>query len=473
MLWRLPRIMISTRTPEELWQHVLSSLKPEMKEETFDLWFKPLSISKEENQFVVTVPNRFFSDWIKTHYKIKIEALLTEANGAAIQIEFRTQSDDVPLPPLQKSAAPPLPIFRSSGSSRGFLTTREFKIETEYDFETFVVGPSNRFAEAVAEAVAADPGRSYNPFFMYGGVGLGKTHLLHSIGRRISNTRSNLKVMYVPSETFINEFIDGLRFERMKDFRAKYRSLDCLLIDDIQFLMGKESSQEEFFYTFNSLYDSQKQIVICSDRPPKETRVGDRLISRFEWGVIADIQPPDLETRIAILRKKSEMAGMAGPEDVILFLATHIKTNIRELEGSMTRLNAYTSLTGEPLTIDTARKVLKDILSSPDHAAPITAETIQRVVARHFNMDLRDMRSKRRSDAIAFPRQIAMYLMRTLTEYSTTEIGHAFGGKDHTTVMHACNKIKSKLSGDPYFVALINKITQDIREDNLLSTPQF
>jgi chromosomal replication initiator protein len=275
----------------------------------------------------------------------------------------------------------------------------------------------------------------------------------------------------VPSERFINEFIDAIRFDKMKDFRAKYRNIDCLLIDDIQFLMGKDSSQEEFFYTFNSLYDSHKQIVICSDRPPKETQVGDRLVSRFEWGVIADIQPPDLETRIAILRKKTEDAGIHVPEDVVLFVASHIKTNIRELEGSITRIMAYASLTGAPLTVDTARKVLKDILTSGDNSTMVTVDNVQKVVARHFNLELSDMKSKRRTDAIAFPRQLAMYLARTLTDMSTPEIGSHFGGKDHTTVMHACNKIKSKLSGDPYFVALVNKITQDIREESLLTTP--
>src|SRR5262249_23065150 len=280
--------------------------------------------------------------------------------------------------------------------------------DSKYAFDNFIVGPSNRFAEAAAEAVARDPGRTYNPLFIYGGVGLGKTHLLHSIARRISQNMTGARITYVPSERFINEFIDAIRFERMKEFRAKYRSLDCLLIDDIQFLMGKDSSQEEFFFTFNSLYDARKQIVICSDRPPKETMVGDRLVSRFEWGVIADIQPPDLETRIAILRGKTQEAGVPVPDDVILFVASHIKTNIRELEGSMTRIMAYTTLTASPMTVDSARHVLKDILAAPEHAMPVTIDQVQRVVARHFNLDLRDMKSKRRTDAIAFPRQVAM-----------------------------------------------------------------
>jgi chromosomal replication initiator protein len=463
--------MVTTKTHEELWENVLSHLKPELKDETFDLWLKPLRVVRHhDGEFVLHVPNRFFSDWIKTHFQARIEELLSASTGETIRLAFDSKLDDgaALLPPEIKS---PADARDTGGFNRPTLTNDELKFDSKYNFDNFVVGPSNRFAEAAAEAVARDPGRTYNPLFIYGGVGLGKTHLLHSIGRRIAQNNPQHRVAYVPSERFINEFIDAIRFERMKEFRAKYRSLDCLLIDDIQFLMGKDSSQEEFFYTFNSLYDSRKQIVICSDRPPKETLVGDRLVSRFEWGVIADVQPPDLETRIAILRKKTQESGLLAPDDVILFVATHIKTNIRELEGSIIRIMAYASLTGAPLTVDTARKVLKDILGAPEHATPVTMDQVQRVVARHFNLDLRDMKSKKRTDAIAFPRQVAMYLTRELTEFSTIEIGNGFGGKDHTTVMHACNKIKGKLSGDPYFVALVNKITQDIREESLLSTP--
>ena len=464
--------MIITKTREELWDFILTQLKPELKDETFALWLKPLkAVRCEEGQFVLRVPNRFFSDWIKAHYQAQIESMLSEAAGADLKLAFEMQADEPRVPPLSEYKPSTDLKLSSSPATKTNPFTDEMKIESKYAFDTFVVGPSNRFAEAAAEAVARDPGRTYNPLFIYGGVGLGKTHLLHSIARRISQTQPNARITYVSCERFINEFIDALRFERMKDFRAKYRNLDCLLIDDIQFLMGKDSSQEEFFYTFNSLYDSRKQIVICSDRPPKETLVGDRLVSRFEWGVIADIQAPDLETRIAILRKKTSESGLQAPDDVILFVASHIKTNIRELEGSITRIMAYANLTGSPLTVDTARTVLKDILGAPEHATPVNIEQVQRVVARHFNLDIRDMKSKRRTDAIAFPRQVAMYLCRTLTEMSTIEIGNGFGGKDHTTVMHACNKIKNKLSGDPYFVALVNKITQDIREESLLITP--
>lgn len=465
--------MIETKTTEELWAWVLAQLKPELKEETFDLWLKPLQVYQtDQNIFTLRVPNRFFSDWIKNHFHQRIESLLTAETGHKVTLQFETMPEDNIVKPYVQ----PVPSFNVQTPAKtdqvnAVLNNDDYKATTKYAFDNFVVGPSNRFAEAAAEAVAKDPGRTYNPLFLYGGVGLGKTHLLHSIGHWISKNTPNARVLYVSSEQFINEFIDAIRFEKMKDFRAKYRSLDCLLIDDIQFLMNKDVSQEEFFYTFNTLYDSHKQIVICSDRPPKEVLVNDRLVSRFEWGVIADIQPPDLETRIAILRKKTTDAGVQAPEDVILFLATHIKSNIRELEGSMTRIMACVSLTGEPLTVDTARRILKDTLNAPEHACPITIDQVQRVVARHFNLDLRDMKSKRRTDAIAFPRQIAMYLARTLTEHSTLEIGSGFGGKDHTTVMHACSKIKNKLSGDPYFVALINKITQDIREESLLNLP--
>lgn len=464
--------MVVTKSKEELWDCVLESLRPDLKDETFDLWLKPLRVSHHQGKnFILRVPNRFFSDWIKTHYQARIETLLSQITETAVHLAFEIQADENQGFSAIEPAVGSVISSVSPSAERVALTQDELKSEFKYAFDNFIVGPSNRFAQAAAEAVSRDPGRCYNPLFIYGGVGLGKTHLLHSIGRSISQNQNGMKVLYVPSERFINEFIDALRFERMKEFRAKYRSLDCLLIDDIQFLVNKDSSQEEFFYTFNTLYDLRKQIVICSDRPPKETQVATRLISRFEWGVIADIQPPDLETRIAILRKKSDETGLSVPDDVILFVASHIKTNIRELEGSITRIMAYVSLTGSPFTVDTARRVLKDILNAPEHAAPITVDHVQRVVARHFNLDLRDMKSKRRTDAVAFPRQIAMYLARTLTDMSTIEIGSAFGGKDHTTVMHACNKIKNKLSGDPYFVALVNKITQDIREESLLIIP--
>jgi chromosomal replication initiator protein len=424
---RSRRVALVSKTAEELWSGVLSLLQPHFKDETYNLWIKPLKpLRWEGNLLTLQVPNRFFSDWIKKHSLNLIESSLRELLGQDSAIDFEVAQEIEPILQREEARVDPVPVPRPENQ----FTEEPFN--PKYTFESFVVGPSNRFAQAAAEAVAKDPGRAYNPLFLYGGVGLGKTHILHAVGHHIHRTRPQARVLYITSEKFINEFIDALRFERMKDFRAKYRSVDCLLIDDIQSLVGKENSQEEFFYTFNTLYDSRKQIVISSDRSPNETRVGDRLVSRFEWGVVADIQPPDLETRIAILRKKAATERIFVPDDVILYIASQIRSNIRELEGSLIRIVAFSSLTGTPLT-------------------------------KHFNLDIKDMRSKRRTDAIAFPRQIAMYLARTLTEGSTTEIGESFGGKDHTTVMHACNKIKAKMSSDPYFVALINKITQQIK----------
>ena len=460
--------MVLTKTREQLWEHVLTQLKPELKDETFDLWLKPLrAIRSEGNEFVLQVPNRFFSDWIKAHYQARIEALLSEMAGKTLQLSFETQGDESFSKPPQENIISTDVKLTSGSALKTHSFADELRLESKYNFKNFVVGPSNRFAEAAAEAVAKDPGRTYNPLFIYGGVGLGKTHLLHSIARHISQNNPTHRVMYVPSERFINEFIDAIRFEKMKDFRAKYRSVDCLLIDDIQFLMNKESSQEEFFYTFNTLYDLKKQIVICSDRTPKETMVGDRLGLALRMGRDRGHSGARLGNAHRHIEEKNRGLRIASARRRDL-VCRHAHQNQHPRTGR--RDHAHHGLllahVGAPLTVDTARSVLKDILTAPEHATPVSMEFTQRVVARHFNLDIRDMKSKRRTDAIAFPRQVAMYLCRVLTEFSTIEIGTAFGGKDHTTVMHACNKIKNKLSGDPYFVALVNKITQDIREES-------
>jgi chromosomal replication initiator protein len=450
-----------TLAVETLWDDVLSILKPQMNNESFDLWFRPIkALTMEGNRLVLQVPNGFFADWLRDHYQTSIENLLKERSGETIQLSFSVLRplDEIvstktatPLASQQPAVAPAGPPIETHLNSR-------------YTFDTFVIGHSNRFAQAASQAVAKDPGKAYNPLFLYGGVGLGKTHLMHAIGHHVLQSNPRARVLYTTSEKFINEFIDSLRFEKMNQFRQKYRNLDCLLIDDIQFLVNKESSQEEFFYTFNTLYDSRKQIVITSDRPPKEIpTLQERLITRFEWGVVADIQAPELETRIAILRDKADAESLFVPDDVLLFLASHIRTNIRELEGSLIRVVAHASLTGVSLTVDSAREVLRDVMAREEAAAPVSIEKIQEVVARHYHLELHDMKSKRRTDAIAFPRQIAMYLARTLTEMSTTQIGDSFGGKDHTTVMHATNKIKGRLDTDPFFSALVNKIIQEIR----------
>ncbi len=446
---------------ENLWEDVLSVLKPQMNDESFDLWFRPVkAISLEGGRLVVQVPNTFFADWLRDHYQSNIETLLKERSGQSIALSFTVLRPVEEL--LQSPASVPAPASVTTSAPAG--PSIETYLNSRYTFDTFVVGHSNRFAQAASQAVAKDPGKAYNPLFLYGGVGLGKTHLMHAIGHHILQANPRARVLYTSSEKFINEFIDSLRFEKMNQFRQKYRGLDCLLIDDIQFLVNKESSQEEFFYTFNTLYDSRKQIVITSDRPPKEIpTLQERLITRFEWGVVADIQAPELETRIAILRDKAEAESLFVPDDVLLFLASHIRSNIRELEGSLTRVVAHASLTGIPLTVDSAMAVLRDVMAREDAAAPVSIEKIQEVVAHHYHLELHDMRSKRRTDAIAFPRQIAMYLTRTLTDMSTTQIGECFGGKDHTTVMHATQKVKSRLEQDPFFTALVNKIIQEIR----------
>ena len=445
---------------EELWKKIVDNLKNTMAEESFSLWVQPVKpLSFTEGNLVLQVPNKYFSDWLKSHQQENIEKLIKSETGSNAAVVFRESQDLTSILTKIEDFQTPDIVAQPAKLSP------EDQFNVKYAFDRFVVGPSNRFAHASCEAVAKDPGKQFNPLFIYGGVGLGKTHLLHAIGNHIRKNNPALKVTYVSSEKFINEFIDSLRFEKPASFRNKYRNLDCLLIDDIQFLVAKQSSQEEFFFTFNTLYDLKKQIVITSDRPPKELpTLEPRLISRFEWGVIADIQPPDLETRIAILRKKAEEEKLSIPDDVVLYIATQIKSNIRELEGSLLRITAFSVFTGTPLTVDSVQKILKDVVRPPEDVAPITIERIQKIVARHFNIEVKEIRSKVRTDAIAFPRQIAMYLARTLTDkFSTTEIGEAFGGKDHSTVIHAINKIKTRMSTDIYFVSKINQISQEIR----------
>jgi len=453
-------------TIEDLWEDVLAVLKPEIDAESYDLWFRPMrALALEGSRFVVQIPNAFFADWMREHYQNRLEALLLQHSGQPLSLTYNILKPVEELIKVTTASFPARPAYVSPPSAAPALPPiQETFLNPRYTFDSFVIGHSNRFAQAASQAVSKDPGKAYNPLFLYGGVGLGKTHLMHAIGNHMLKVNPQARVVYTTSEKFINEFIDSLRYEKMPQFRQRYRNLDCLLIDDIQFFVNKESSQEEFFYTFNSLYDSRKQIIICSDRPPKEIpTLQERLITRFEWGVIADVQAPELETRIAILRKKAEAENLFVPDDVILFIATHVRSNIRELEGSLIRVVAHASLTGVPLTMDSATQVLRDVMAKEEAAAPVSVEKIQETVARHYHMDVHDMKSKRRTDAIAFPRQIAMYLTRTLTDQSTTQIGDAFGGKDHTTVMHACQKIKQRLETDPFFTALVNKIMQDVR----------
>jgi len=445
---------------EIIWQKIFDILKNEVQQETFDLWIKPIKPKEMiENVFILQVPNKFYVEWLKKNQKMNIEKLLQEITGKQLEVDFTIEQDiDTITKGTQLEPLPPLP-------EQEFETHIESEFNPKYTFDTFVIGSSNKFAASACLAAANNPGKEYNPIFIYGGVGLGKTHLLHATGNKMVQTNPKLKVLYIPSEKFINEFIDSLKYGTPASFKNKFRTLDCLLIDDIQFLIDKERSQEEFFYTFNTLFDSNKQIIITSDRHPKDlSNIQERLISRFEWGIVADIKPPDYETRVAILRKKSESEKVFVPDDVINFLAEKTKTNIRELEGTFIRVVAFSSLTGTPLTIDNVKEILEDVIQRQESSEPILIEKIQEVVAKHFHIDLKDMKSKKRTDDVALPRQIAMYLARTLTKQSTIEIGEAFGGKDHTTVIHAYNKIKNKIKTDIFFNTEINKIIKKIKQ---------
>lgn len=438
----------------DLWSQAVERLRAEIGDENADLWLKPAeAVSLDGGVLTLRVPNKFFSDGIKERYQKKILAAFRDVSGSEVGLDFRVERD------LTRVLPPSDPVPEASPQSDFALSD----LNPRYTFEAFVIGESNRLARATAESIAKNPGTQYNPYVIYGGVGLGKTHLMHAIGNAMRRQHPKARVLYTTSEQFVNEYIGAVQNNALEAFRARYRSLDCLLIDDIQFLIAKERSEQEFFHTFNSLFDSRKQIVVSSDRSPKEmTPLEQRLISRLEWGFVADIKPPDLETRIAILRKKAELEGFSVPDDVILFVASSVKTNVRSLEGSLIRLKAFQSMTGAPLTVDDARDILKDAITSDD-VNPVRVETIQRVVALKYSVDVKDLKGQQRTASIALPRQVAMYLCCAMSELSSTDIGRAFGGKDHSTVLHARKKIEKKIEEDPFFLELINRLQADIK----------
>jgi chromosomal replication initiator protein len=391
------------------------------------------------------VPSAQFKDWLTKNYGRVISEALDELGRADVRVEFENEAK------------------RAAGSRDAERQQQPpAALNAKYTFESFVVGSSNQFAHAAARAVAEIPSKSYNPLFIYGGVGLGKTHLMHAIGHYIRAHSRQLNLVYISTDRFINEMINAIRFDRLPAFRDKYRSVDVLLVDDIQFIAGKDRTQEEFFHVFNALHDAQKQIVISSDCPPRQIpTVEERLLSRFEWGLIADIQAPDIETKVAILRKKAASERVDLPENVALFIASKVKTNIRELEGSLIRLIAYASLTGREIDLPLAHDTLRDLLKTEDK--PITIEMIQKFVADHYNVKLADLKAKNNSKAIAQPRQIAMYLTKALTPASLPEIGKSFGGKHHSTVIHSVRKIDGMRKKDPDFDRLINSFVQAFR----------
>src|SRR5499425_2075002 len=394
----------------------------------------------------LAAPNKYSRDWLVQHYT---EALQTAARSVlggnpVISIEIDREPDRAPVAPRE---APAVPL--SNGLS------------PRYTFASFVVGNSNQFAQAACQAVAELPSKAYNPLFIYGGVGLGKTHLLHAVGHQIARLYPSLRLLYLSTERFTNELINAIRYDRTAEFRAKYRNIDLLLIDDIQFISGKERTQEEFFHTFNTLYEARRQIVVSSDSAPKEIpEIEERLRSRFEWGLIADIQPPDFETRVAILKKKAELERVRLPDDVAYLIASRIKANIREIEGSLTRMIAFCALTGREMSVDLAQEVLGELWGEEEKV--ITIEQIQRKVAETYGIKLSDLKAKNRTKAVAFPRQVAMYLARQLTHASLSEVGRAFGGKDHTTVLHAVDKIQVLLQEDPKLRKTIDGLIQGI-----------
>ncbi len=450
-----------------IWDEVLGRIEAKVNRHSYYTWFKPTSFVGDQGATIhVRVPNALFRDWLTKHYSTVINESLAELNRTNAGLLFLTDGEDPPEvgPPFVDEPLPaevtdvtadlaealPMPVTGSGG------------LNPRYTFDTFIVGPSNQFAHAASRAVAEAPSRSYNPLFIYGGVGLGKTHLMHAIGRYVLQHNPNFVLTYISSERFMNEMINAVRYDRSLEFRERYRSVDVLLVDDIQFLAGKEGTQNEFFHTFNALYDAQKQIVISSDCPPHEIpSLEERLRSRFEWGLIADIQSPDLETKVAILKKKAEAEAVPLPDNVAIYIAGKIKSNIRELEGSLIRLVAYASLTGSEISLALAQDVLKNILDHDEKA--VTIEIIQKYVADYYQLKLAELKSRNNSKSVAIPRQVAMYLCKQLTHASLPEIGRCFGGKHHSTVIHSIRKIEDLRKRDGGFNSHINNLIESFK----------
>ena len=440
---------------QDLWEQTLNVLKNEMSEVSFNTWMKscnPISIS--EDTIKISVPNSFTRDILNNRYKDLVANSIQGICSKLYKLEFLISSE-VALEKKNKAIK-----IKGSPLNEEISNT----LNPKYTFDSFVIGNSNRFAHAASLAVAEAPAKAYNPLFIYGGVGLGKTHLMHAIGHYILENNPNAKVEYVSSEKFTNELINAIKHDKNEEFRNKYRHVDVLLIDDIQFIAGKEGTQEEFFHTFNALHDANKQIILSSDRPPKEIpTLEDRLRSRFEWGLIADIQVPDFETRMAILKKKADLERLNVPNEVMVYVATKIKSNIRELEGALIRIVAYSSLTNRAVSVDLASEALKDIISKKQGKS-ITIESIQDIVSSYFNLRVEDFKSQRRTRNVAYPRQIAMYLSRKLTDMSLPKIGEEFGGRDHTTVIHAYEKISENLKTDEGLQSTVDDITKKLTQ---------
>lgn len=443
-----------------VWDDVLARVETKVNRYSYYQWFQHTALVDDlGHTLVIRVADPMVVDWLTKHYAVIIEEALGEVGRPGVRLRF--QPDGAQAEAVGSGAPEPGPETGDDeldGGASGGLAG----LSPRYSFDTFVVGASNQFAHAACRAVAEAPSRSYNPLFLYGGVGLGKTHLMHAIGHYVLTQSPGLSLTYISAERFMNEVVNAIRYDRIMEFRERYRSVDILLVDDIQFIVGKERTQTEFFHTFNALHDAQKQIVLSSDCPPHQIReLEERLRSRFEWGLIADIQPPDLETKIAILKRKAEAEGVALPDDVALYIASRSKSNVRELEGSLIRLLAFASLTGQEVSMALAQEVLRDVLQREERA--VTIEAVQKFVCEYYRLRLTELKSKNNAKSIALPRQIAMYLCKTLTSASLPEIGRSFGGKHHSTVLHSIRKIEDMRKKDAAFNSLINTLLESFR----------
>ena len=446
---------------EDIWNNSLLKIEEKVGNNILELWFKPIKLSQlseirkgeKEQQATIDIPNRFFKDWIEDNYPDIIAEAIEGILGYPVTVRYRLVEK---IDPVVKKMDMRLESRRQKLASRGIY------LNPKYTFENFVIGSSNQFAQAAAKAVAEAPGRTYNPLFVYGGVGLGKTHLINAIGNAVIDKSPDITVIFVTAEQFTNEVVSAIRHEKMGELKEKYRNVDLLLLDDIHFIANKTQTQEEFFHTFNALYEKQKQIVISSDRPPKEIgAITDRLRSRFSMGLIADIQPPELETKMAILLKKAEMEKIKVSEEVAYYLASKVKSNIRELEGCLIRLGAQSSLTGRPINEEMAKNILRDLIEEDEK--PVTTDLIQKVVCEHFALKLADIKAKKRTKEVALPRQIAMYLSKQLTSLSLNDIGKNFGGKNHATVIYSCKQTEDKRTKDEAFNRMIENLLRKIK----------
>jgi chromosomal replication initiator protein len=465
----------------DVWLGILHSIKAKLSQESFNTWFQPLAfegLDKYQRVIHLRAPNPVIKNWVNTNYSSLVDESLTEVSLDGYLIGWSTEENGdsslAHIPPVNKvpstnnNSPSQNPIGSSSELSSPAAAVPQKRalhppaLNPRYTYDSFVVGSCNQFAHAASAAVAESPGKTYNPLYIYGGVGLGKTHLMHACGNAIKERNNHLQLCYISSEKFMNELINAIRYDRTQGFRERYRSVDVLLIDDVQFMAGKERTQEEFFHTFNSLYDQQKQIVISSDCPPREIpTLEERLHSRFEWGLIADIEPPDLETKVAILKRKAEAMNVTLPDDVALIIASRVKNNIRELEGSLVRVVAFASLRGVPITKTLVQDAMRNIATEAE-SDEITIEKIQKAVAASYRIRVDELISKSNTRRLSLPRQVAMYLCKRLTKHSYPEIGRAFGGKHHTTVIHSFGKIESLVTSDSNIQRLINEITESL-----------